>query len=109
MRAPDGLHLAVLSCRRRYTIVVPSLECPSSSFRTTRLPGTARRFGQGPPHARRVQGRPSCCVSWARASREGNPVSRRTTRPMRLKWVGLLAVFALVALAALTYRTREAN
>jgi len=28
---------------------------------------------------------------------------------MRLKWVGLLAVFALVALAALTYRTREAN
>jgi hypothetical protein len=28
---------------------------------------------------------------------------------MRLKWVGLVAVLALVALAAFTYRTREAN
>ena len=28
---------------------------------------------------------------------------------MRLKWVGLVAVVGLVALAAFTYQTREAN
>jgi hypothetical protein len=28
---------------------------------------------------------------------------------MRLKWIGLAAVLALLALAAFTYRTREAN